>query len=64
MTDPPRGPPRPLHLQASSTEHYHPWGAIPSESIHSRENTTAQWQNFLSDARGTSAMHGGVGFVL
>jgi len=64
MTDPPRGPPRPTQLQASSIEHYHPLGLIPSEGIYSRGSTTAPWQNVLSDARGTSAMHGGVGFVL
>ena len=60
MTDPLRGPPRPTQLQASSTEHYHPLGFVPSGDIYGR-STTAPWQNLLSDARG---MHGGVGFVL
>ena len=66
MTDPLRGPPRPTQLQASATEHYHHMDLIPSDGTYSRRNTgtTAPWQNVLSDARGTSAMHGGVGFVL
>src|SRR6266566_2647263 len=49
-----------LHLQC---HHYH-MGLIPSDGAYSRGSTTAPWQNVLSDARGTSAMHGGVGFVL
>jgi hypothetical protein len=61
MTDPPRGPPRPTQIQASSTENYHFLGLIPSGDIYGRGSTTAPWQNLLSDARG---MHGGVGFVL
>jgi hypothetical protein len=65
MTDPLRGPPRPTQLQASATEQYYHMGLIPSDgSTYSRGSTTAPWQNVLSDARGTSAMHGGVGFVL
>ena len=64
MTDPLRGPSRPTQLQASPTEHYHHMGLIPSDRTYSRRSTTAPWQNVLSDARGTSAMHGGVGFVL
>lgn len=64
MTDPLRGPPRPTQLQASSTEQYYHMGLIPSDGTYSRGSTTAPWQNVLSDGRGTSAMHGGVGFVL
>lgn len=64
MTDPLAGPPRPTQLQASATEHYYHMGLIPSDGTYSRGSTTAPWQNVLSDARGTSAMHGGVGFVL
>ena len=61
MTDPLRGPPRPTQMQASSTEHYHSLGLVPSEGIYGRGSIIAPWQNPLSDARG---MHGGVGFVL
>lgn len=64
MTDPLRGPPRPTQLQASTTEHYHHMGFIPSDGTYGRGSTSAPWQDVLSDARGTSAMHGGVGFVL
>lgn len=64
MTDPLRGPPRPTQLQASATEHYYQMDFIPSDGTYSRGNTSAPWQNVLSDARGNSAMHGGVGFVL
>jgi hypothetical protein len=64
MTDQLRGPPRPTQFQPSATEHYHPLGSIPSEGIYSRGSTSVPWQNLLSDARGPSAMHGGVGFVL
>jgi hypothetical protein len=64
MTDPLRGPPRPTQFQPSAIEHFHPLGLIPSEGIYNRGSTIAPWQNLLSDARGTSAMHGGVGFVL
>lgn len=65
MTDPLRGPPRPTQLQASATEHYYHMGLIPSsDGTYSRGSTTAPWQNVLSDARGNSGMHGGVGFVL
>jgi hypothetical protein len=64
MTDPLRGPPRPTQLQASATEHYYHMGLIPSDGTYSRGSTTAPWQNVLSDARGTTAMHEGGGFVL
>ena len=64
MTDPLRGPPRPTQLQTSATEHYHQMGLFPSDGTYSRRSATAPWQNVLSDARGTSAMHGDVGFVL
>ena len=64
MSDPLRGPPRPTQLQASATEHHNPLGLVPSEGIYSRRSTIAPWQNMSSDARGTLAMHGGVGFVM
>ena len=64
MTDQLRGPPRPTQLQASATKHYHHMGLIPSDGTYSRGSTTTSWQDVLSDARGMSAMQGGVGFVL
>lgn len=64
MTYPLRGPPQPTQFQITATEHYHHSDLIPTEEIYSRGNTTAPWQHSLSDARGISAMHTGVGFIL
>ncbi|KAI9508909.1 hypothetical protein F5148DRAFT_826512 [Russula earlei] len=61
-----RAPSQSTQLQATATAHYHPSGLVSTGEMYNRESTTVPWQNSFSHvhARGITATHGGVGFVL